>query len=304
MKASLREAALGELRGAGVGPLLQHRAGHLDVELQAPRGGARRGRPGCRPRCGRAPSRRPEACTSSCATRARRARAARPRRGHRAAAASANSLRTQPTSPAGIRSALPPSACATSCAPRHVPSTGSPRACMSAMTSRSRSSGASPSVPSGLTIPPSTISPSNSPAGGSGCVERVPGHRAHAERRRAAARAPRAACRDRAGRRAPWDSQSRPAFSPIGAAEAPTRQGTADACKRAAGDGTALHRLGIDLPRDPHQPRDDGAARLGRRPPRARGRADVRRAGRARAPRIECLRGSRRAAPRSRAAGS
>ena len=83
-------------------------------------------------------------------------------------AASANSIGTQPTSPAGIRSALPSRACAINWAPRQMPSTGRPRACASAMTSRSRSSGASPSVPSGLTMPPSTIRPSNDPAGGSG----------------------------------------------------------------------------------------------------------------------------------------
>ena len=68
-----------------------------------------------------------------------------------------------------MRSALPSSAWAISCAPRQMPSTGRPRACASAISSRSRSSGASPSVPSGLTMPPSTIRPSNDPAGGSGC---------------------------------------------------------------------------------------------------------------------------------------
>ena len=100
----------------------------------------------------------------------------------RVALASSNSVGTQPISPAGIRSALPPSACAITWAPRQMPSTGRPRACASAMTSRSRSSGASPSVPSGLTMPPSTIRPSNDPAGGSGCEQREPRDGAHAER--------------------------------------------------------------------------------------------------------------------------
>ena len=96
---------------------------------------------------------------------------------------------------------------------------------------------------------------------------------------RCARRARRAAARARpaASRRSCWTTRTvgfalTPSFSPIGAAAAPSREGTADARKRAAGHGTALHRVGIDVSRDRRDGRDDAAAGGGGHPLRARRR--------------------------------
>ena len=192
----------------------------------APTSSRRRGRPARRRRCARGAPRRPAACRRSCATRGRRASRGAPASSGSLAAASSNSMRTQPISPVGHALArCRRVACAISCAPRQMPSTGTPRACASAMTSRSRSSGASPSVPSGLTIAAEHDQAVEGAlrrlglreASRSRCARRAP---------RSAARARRAACRARAGSRARWDSRSRRAFSPIGAAAAPSREGT------------------------------------------------------------------------------
>ena len=165
-------------------------------------------------------------------------------------------------------------ACAISCAPRQMPSTGRPRACASAMTSRSRSSGASPSVPSGLTMPAEHDQPvERSPAGGSGCESayqvtvRTP--RAASGGSSAASGASRSCCTtSTVGIR-----RSRSHLRPSARAQSPSREGTRMRAQRAAGDGAALHRVGLDLPGDPRDGRDDAAARRGRRALPARGRA-------------------------------
>ncbi len=180
-----------------------------------------------RRRCAPAAPRRPAAGIRSCAIPGRRARAARRPAADRSSAASSNSIGTQPTSTAGMRCALPPSACAISCAPRQMPSTGRPRACASAMSSRSRSSGASPSVPSGLTMPPSTIS----------AVERSR-RRLGLARARTTSRCARRARASGGSSAASGESRScwttrtvgfalTPQSSPIGAPAAPSREGTA-----------------------------------------------------------------------------
>ena len=146
-----------------------------------------------------------------------------------------------------------------------------PRACVSAMTSRSRSSGASPSVPSGLTMPPSTMSPSNVAAGGSGCESayhvtvRTP--RAASGGSSAASGESRSCCTTRTVGFGAHALILRPS-----ARRSAESRRYADARKRAAGDGAALHRLGIDVPGDPRHGRDDAAARRGGRAFRARGR--------------------------------
>ena len=197
-------------------PLLQQRPRHLDVELQAPArgadpeglhaGGAAREHDGPRGR----------GCSGSCATRGRRARRGPlPPAAHPAGPPRRRETGTQPISPAGRRSALPSRACAISCAPRQMPSTGNPRAWGVgddlALAVERRIAVCAVGVDDAAQHdqrrqgPPSATRAARGVRPAARCARRVPS---------AAARARRAGSRSRAGRRALSGSRSRPHLRP------------------------------------------------------------------------------------------
>ena len=205
--------------------------------------------------------------------------------------------RTQPTSPAGMRSALPPSACATSCAPRQVPSTGSAARVhvgdhLALALERRVAVGA-------VRVDDAAEhdQPVERPGRRLRLRERVPGDGADAERRERRLERRRAACRDRAGRRAPWDSRLTPHFRP----SARRRRRLAKVRAMRASVLLAMGLLyivwgstylAIRVTR-----RDDAGARLVRRALPARRRARAQRAGGARAARPAAGLDARSAAP-------
>ena len=151
-------------------PVLERGLVELGVELHAPRALAdpeALAGPGAASAAARPPpaAARSRPRSSGCRRRRPAGRPARDRRRRPAAARSSGQARCRRSS---LRTS-PPCACASSCAPRQTPSTGTPRAVAS------RSSAAWPASPGSRAFcsPPSTTIPSCSPSSGSGSPRRA-----------------------------------------------------------------------------------------------------------------------------------